>query len=563
MSQPNIIGVVQHYINTMVSNIPGMKVFLLDKETTGILSMVYTQSQILQKEVFLFEKLDQQNRERMGHLKAVAFLRPTEENIHLLANELRSPKYGEYHLFFTNTLRNIFIDDLAKADENEVVKKVQEYFADYFAVNNDLFSLNVEGLTFPDRFERIKEGVISVLLSLKKKPSIRYQLKSPQSFNLAQEVNRAINSEVELFKFREAEVPPLLLILDRKDDPITPILMQWTYQAMVHELLRISNNRVDMSKAPGIHPDLKEVVLSPESDTFYSENLYSNYGDLCASVKTLMDAYQEKSNKNKNIQSLDDMKDFVDRFPEFRKMAGNVSKHVAVITEMSRMMDDRSLMNISELEQELACTHAPAEAFSKVTAAIDDPKLSSYDKLKLVLLYAIRYEEEGRARELMQRLSQQPPSSSSSVPSSYSGGIDSAQQGLVNIITEYGGAAQRNGDLLGNKNFFERARKNIRGLQGVQNIYAQHKPLLGTLLEQIAKNKLPEAIYPYQSGGPTPTRPTDVIVLMMGGVTYAEALIVAEFNKNPNINQGVRVVLGGTSIINSHMFLNELMKRRG
>ncbi len=33
------------------------------------------------------------------------------------------------------------------------------------------------------------------------------------------------------------DVPPLLLILDRSDDPLTPLLNQWTYQAMVHELL--------------------------------------------------------------------------------------------------------------------------------------------------------------------------------------------------------------------------------------------------------------------------------------------------------------------------------------
>ncbi len=46
--------------------------------------MVYTQSQILQKEVFLFEKIDQTNREVMGHLKAVCFLRPTEESIFYL-----------------------------------------------------------------------------------------------------------------------------------------------------------------------------------------------------------------------------------------------------------------------------------------------------------------------------------------------------------------------------------------------------------------------------------------------------------------------------------------------
>ena len=44
---------------------------------TGIVSMVYSQSEILQKEVYLFERIDVPSRETMKHLKAVTFLRPT------------------------------------------------------------------------------------------------------------------------------------------------------------------------------------------------------------------------------------------------------------------------------------------------------------------------------------------------------------------------------------------------------------------------------------------------------------------------------------------------------
>lgn len=71
------------------------------------------------------------------------------------------------------------------------------------------------------------------------------------------------------------------------------------------------------------------------------------------------------------------MKKFVESYPEFRKMAGNVSKHVALMSELSRIMDGRSLMDVSELEQELACNHSPAEAFSKV---ISDRLHSSHNK---------------------------------------------------------------------------------------------------------------------------------------------------------------------------------------
>ena len=40
--------------------------------------MVYSQSEILQKEVYLFELISNQGRETMKHLNAICFLRPTQ-----------------------------------------------------------------------------------------------------------------------------------------------------------------------------------------------------------------------------------------------------------------------------------------------------------------------------------------------------------------------------------------------------------------------------------------------------------------------------------------------------
>ena len=38
----------------------------------------------------------------------------------------------------------------------------------------------------------------------------------------------------------------------------------------MHELLGINNNRIDLSRVPGISKDLREVVLSAENDEFYA-----------------------------------------------------------------------------------------------------------------------------------------------------------------------------------------------------------------------------------------------------------------------------------------------------
>jgi vacuolar protein sorting-associated protein 45 len=47
---------------------------------------------------------------------------------------------------------------------------------------------------------------------------------------------------------------------------VTPLLSQWTYQAMVHELLGISNNRVSLAGTPGITKDLQVRDPGPDYD---------------------------------------------------------------------------------------------------------------------------------------------------------------------------------------------------------------------------------------------------------------------------------------------------------
>ena len=66
----------------------------------SMVSVVYSQSELLQKEVFLVELIEStsMSREPMSHLKAIYFLRPTSENIQHLRRQLASPRFGEYHI---------------------------------------------------------------------------------------------------------------------------------------------------------------------------------------------------------------------------------------------------------------------------------------------------------------------------------------------------------------------------------------------------------------------------------------------------------------------------------
>jgi len=96
-------------------------------------------------------------------------------------------------------------------------------------------------------------------------------------------------------------------------------------------------------------------VLSQDQDPFFKKNMYLNFGDLGGNIKDYVDTYQHKTKSNMNIESIADMKRFVEEYPEFRRLSGNVTKHVTLVGELSRRVGEDSLLEVSELEQSLAC----------------------------------------------------------------------------------------------------------------------------------------------------------------------------------------------------------------
>lgn len=72
-------------------------------------------------------------------------------------------------------------------------------------------------------------------------------------------------------------------------------------------------------------------------------------------------------------------------------------------------------------------------------------------------------------------------------------------------------------------------------LQGVENVYTQHTPLLLNTLESLIKGRLKDVDYPTVSKSVSsvtgPSKPPRlVVVFIVGGTTYEEAKAVAELN---------------------------------
>ncbi|KAG6814251.1 hypothetical protein H0H92_015366 [Tricholoma furcatifolium] len=562
----DVVKAVETYVTRLIETPSTMKVLLLDSHTTPIVSLAATQSTLLSHQVYLTDRIDNKKRDRMPHMKCVCFLQNNEDSLAALEAELSEPKYGEYYLYFSNILSKTAIERLAEVDEYEVVKEVQEYFADYAPLLPCLFSLNhiptsakpLYGST-PNSWDtkalqQTVQGLTAVLLSLKKKPIIRYERMSGMAKKLAVEVQHQIRAESSLFDFRLTQVAPLLLILDRRNDPVTPLLSQWTYQAMVHELLGIQNGRVDMKMVPDIRPELAEILLTTNTDPFFQAHYLETFGDLGTSLKDYVQSYQSRSmaHSPSSINSISDMKKFVEDYPEFRKMGGNVSKHVALVGELSRIVGRDKLLEIGEIEQGLA-TSAGAD-FRSVQAIITNPSVTPWHKLRIVMLYALRYQttQTSNIATLINLL--------------LTNGISREDARLVYVVLNIAGADQRQDDLFSTESLLAKGRSALKGLKGVENVYTQHTPHLSQTLEHLFRGKLKETSYPFvEPPGPNAglQRPQDVIIFMIGGTTYEEARTVTLFNQDPaaassggvQTAAGTRLLLGGTCVHNSSSYL--------
>ncbi|KAF8272169.1 Sec1-like protein [Lactarius quietus] len=530
----DVVKAVETYIIKMVSVPPAMKVLLLDSHTTPIVSLASTQSILLSHQVYLTDRIDNDKRERMAHMKCICFLQNNEEN-------------------FSNILSKTSIECLADADEYEAVREVQEYFADYAPLLPCLFTLNyTPSLATPlygsspstwdaKALERHVQGLVAVMLSLKKRPVIRYEKMSGMARKLAVEFHSRVQAESQLFDFRSTQVPPLLLILDRRNDPVTPMLSQWTYQAMVHELLGIRNGRVDMSGVPDIRPEL--------SVRLRIRHHLATFGDLGTALKSYVQSYQARSlaQQPSSINSISDMKRFVEEYPEFRKLGGNVSKHVALVGELSRLVDRDKLLELGEVEQGLAA-RAGADLKS-VQGFISDNSVSSRNKLRLLILYALRYQKT------------QTNNIASLINLALDNGVPKEDARLVYALLNIAGADHRQDDLYSTESLLALGRSALKGLKGVENVYMQHTPHLSETLENLFKGKLKENSHAFlESAGPNAglQRPQDVIIFMIGGTTYEEARTVALLNHESSAGStgGARLLLGGTCVHNSSSFLD-------
>jgi vacuolar protein sorting-associated protein 45 len=85
----NLVEIQRDYLLRMMDEVSGRKVLIVDENSMKLISMLVAQSELLQREVYLVEKLEEMSKEKdIGTLKSLILISPSPQNITILEEEL-------------------------------------------------------------------------------------------------------------------------------------------------------------------------------------------------------------------------------------------------------------------------------------------------------------------------------------------------------------------------------------------------------------------------------------------------------------------------------------------
>lgn len=192
----------------------------------------------------------------------------------------------------------------------------------------------------------------------------------------------------------------VILLLDRNFDVSTLLRHTSTYNALVHDILGMSLNRVSVVKAEGGHSETKVYDIDVK-DTFWQQNASLPFPTVAENVDAALNKYkadmQQVTRQGGSIANLhnvadlnnasstmtaDELKVAISVLPELTERKRIIDCHLQMSTSLLEQIKARELGNIFHLEQDAA-----EQSRSKMTEALRSKEGTPADKMRLFLVF--------------------------------------------------------------------------------------------------------------------------------------------------------------------------------
>lgn len=362
-------------------------------------------------------------------------------------------------------------------------------------------------------------------------------------------------------------------------DLVAPIIHEFTYQAMAHDLLPIKDGDKVLYKTvinEGSHDAQEKEMEIGEKDNIWVENRHRHMKD---TIEKLMGDFQKFIEDNPHFtntnaqgaNSLNAIKDMLAGLPQFQELKEAYSLHLNMAQECMNIFQRQKLPDLASVEQSLATGldedyRKPKNIADQMVRLLDDESINPTDRLRLIILY-IMY-RDGLIMEDIQRLL------------AHAGLPPQNQEAITNL------------ELLGVR--VTKALKDKRPqpqplfppktnptTQDEQYALSRFEPAMKSMLEDLSRGALDQSVFPYtkppldnsdelaavnqaslRSAKPTWARNRlstvenrqRVLVFMAGGATYSESRACYEVSQTSNKD----IFLATSHMLTPALFLRQV-----
>ncbi|XP_028114010.1 SNARE-interacting protein KEULE-like isoform X1 [Camellia sinensis] len=505
------------------------KVLIMDKVTIKILSYSCKMADVTEEGVSLVEDI-YRRRQPLPTMDAIYFIQPTKENVNMFLSDMtgRAALYKKAFIFFSSPVPRELVNHIKK--DGSVLPRIgalREMNLEYFAIDSQGFITdNVMALEdlFGDE-ESTRKGdaclnmmatrIATAFASLREFPLVRYHAAKsldPTTMTTFRDLiptklaagvwNCLMKYKADLPNFPQTETCELLIV-DRSVDQIAPVIHEWTYDAMCHDLLNMDGNKYVHEipgKAGGV-PEKKEVLLE-DHDPIWLELRHAHIADASERLHEKMISFVSR-NKAAQIHhgsrdggeiSTRDLQKMVQALPQYSEQIDKLSLHVDIAGKINNIVKEMGLKELGQLEQDLVFGDAGTKDVINFLRTNQD--VTRENKLRLLMIYAACYPEkfeDDKITKLME-LARLPPEDMNAVNNMR------LLEGSSDTKKSSTGAFSLKFDVHKNKHA---ARKDRTGEQVMWQL-SRFYPMVEELIEKLSKGELPKDDYPCMND-PSPT----------------------------------------------------------
>lgn len=405
-------------------------VLVLDNMTTKVISSVAGISDILDYSISLVDDITKR-REPLPALNGIYFITPTDESIKQLITDFSlgtMPQYKTAYVYLSGRPSRQQIDAIRECQHLvSRLKCLKEVNLEYLVVDRRTFTTHAEDAlqtffgasvdstsSYRQEIDILSTRLASVFITLKEFPAIRFRAAAPPGEEfppglesrllVAQRI--AVELHEKLLSAQRSGCLPdrescELIITDRGFDPVAPIIHEWTYEAMVFDLVgdtpALKENVFTFdAETQGGRAEKREHLLD-ERDSLYVDLRHQHFAAASMKISQMMDDFKSKNRvatKSQTVGEMDmkGMSKLIQNLPQYRDQLSRMAAHVEIASKLNQLININKLTELGKLEQDLVYGDATSKEVINFLSV--NQTLPAADKVRLLMCYSATHLEK-------------------------------------------------------------------------------------------------------------------------------------------------------------------------